>query len=233
MNRTDRLYALVEELRARAPRMMRAAELAERFAVSTRTIERDLLALQQAGVPIWAQPGPGGGYNLNVETTLPPLNLTPAEAAAIATALAATQAMPFAEAGRSALMKLSGVMASGSKDTASRLVNVIRIVPGPGDSPVDRVSDLIQRALLDSVAIELTYLDAQAHETERVVEPAGLFGTPNGWYLAAWCRLRQGPRAFRLDRITRASLTQEPIIPRPVDTMLRELPYEMTEPTMQ
>src|SRR5262245_5720414 len=41
MNRTDRLYALVEELRSRAPRMMRATELAERFEVSTRTIERD------------------------------------------------------------------------------------------------------------------------------------------------------------------------------------------------
>jgi len=72
MNRTDRLYALVEELRARAPRTVRAVVLAQHFEVSTRTIERDLLALQEAGVPIWAQPGPGGGYGLNVETTLPP-----------------------------------------------------------------------------------------------------------------------------------------------------------------
>src|SRR3954453_15524527 len=135
MNRTDRLYALVEELRSRAPRLMRAAELAEHFGVSTRTVERARLALQEAGVPIWAQPGPGGGYSLNVETTLPPLNLTPADAAGIATALAATQDIPFAEAGGPALMKLSGVIASGSKETASRLVNLIRIVPGPGDSP--------------------------------------------------------------------------------------------------
>jgi predicted DNA-binding transcriptional regulator YafY len=72
VNRTDRLYALVEELRARAPRLMRASELAERFEVTTRTIERDLLALQEAGVPIWAQPGPGGGYGLNADTSLPP-----------------------------------------------------------------------------------------------------------------------------------------------------------------
>lgn len=72
MNRTDRLYALVEELRARAPRPLRASELADYFEVSTRTIERDLLALQEAGVPIWEQPGPGGGYGLNPNTTLPP-----------------------------------------------------------------------------------------------------------------------------------------------------------------
>src|SRR6478736_5374759 len=135
MNRTDRLYALVEELRSRAPRTMRAAELARRFEVTTRTIERDLLALQEAGVPIWAQPGPGGGYSLNVEATLPPLNLTPAEAAAIATALAATRAMPFADAGRSALQKLTSVMASAPKDTASKLVSHLRVVQGPGGGP--------------------------------------------------------------------------------------------------
>ena len=61
MNRTDRLYALAEELRAVAPRPRSARRLAQHFEVSTRTIERDLAALQQAGVPIWATSGPGGG----------------------------------------------------------------------------------------------------------------------------------------------------------------------------
>jgi predicted DNA-binding transcriptional regulator YafY len=232
VNRTDRLYALVEELRARAPRLMRASELAERFEVTIRTVERDLLALQEAGVPIWAQPGPGGGYSLNVDTTLPPLNLTPAEAAAIATALAATRAMPFAEAGRSALQKLTGVMASAPKDSASRLVSHIRVVQGPLHSPASSVDEVIQRALLASVAVEMTYRDFQSRETVRVVEPAGLVGTRHGWYLAAWCRLRQAPRAFRLDRIVSASLTTEPMPARPLETVLPDLPFELAEPAL-
>ena len=69
MNRTDRLYAIVEELRARAPRSLRASDLAERFEVSARTIERDVLALQEAGVPIWSQRGPRGGYALDPKRT--------------------------------------------------------------------------------------------------------------------------------------------------------------------
>src|SRR6266498_1578454 len=81
MNRTDRLYALVEELRATAPRARAARRLAERFEVSVRTIERDILALQQAGVPIWATPGPGGGYTIDPAHTLPPLNFTASGAA--------------------------------------------------------------------------------------------------------------------------------------------------------
>lgn len=231
MNRTDRLYALVEELRARAPRTMRAVELAERFEVSVRTIERDLLALQEAGVPIWSRPGPGGGYSLNVDTTLPPLNLTPAEAAALATALAATRAMPFAIAGHSALRKLSAVMAAAPRSTAFRLVSHIRVAQEPA-SPIDAVSHVMQQALLDAVAVELCYRDVQDHATTRIVEPAGLFGTGNGWYLAAWCRLRRAPRIFRLDRVERATLTNEPIAPRSLDAMLRKVPYEMAEPTL-
>ncbi|WP_245819526.1 HTH domain-containing protein [Rhodococcoides yunnanense] len=57
VNRSDRLYSVREELR-RAGRSGRTAErLAEVFEVSVRTIKRDISALQQAGFPIWAQPG--------------------------------------------------------------------------------------------------------------------------------------------------------------------------------
>lgn len=57
MNRTDRLYAIVEALRASPNRPVSARRLAERFEVSTRTIERDILALQESGVPIYADTG--------------------------------------------------------------------------------------------------------------------------------------------------------------------------------
>ncbi len=231
MNRTERLYALVEELRARAPRMMRAADLAARFEVSTRTIERDLLALQEAGVPIWSQPGPGGGYGLNVDTTLPPLNLTPAEAAAIATALAAAHSMPFAAAGQTALRKLTAAMAQSSRETAARLVSQVRVPPSV-EEPARRASQVIEQALLDEVAVELRYRDKHDSESRRVVEPLGLFGTHRGWYLAAWCRLREAPRAFRLDRIVSATATTDPVTPRSLDLVLADLPFLLVEPSL-
>ncbi|MFN8661016.1 MAG: YafY family protein [Thermomicrobiales bacterium] len=232
MNRTDRLYALVEELRARAPRPMRAAELAARFEVSTRTIERDLLALQEAGVPIWAQPGPGGGYSLDPDTTLPPLNLTPEEAVALATALTAMPAMPFAHAGRSALGKLVAVMAAAPRDTAAHLASRIRITP-LAEQPASRVWDTVQEALLRPEALRITYQDRNGETTERTVEPAGLLGTSNGWFLVAWCRLRRGARTFRLDRMTNAARTGETITPPDLDTLLAELPHDLAVPVLR
>jgi predicted DNA-binding transcriptional regulator YafY len=86
VNRTDRLYALVEELRACAPRRRSARELAALYEVSARTIERDIGALQQAGVPIYADAGRSGGYTVDKSLTLPPLNFSPAEAVAVAVA---------------------------------------------------------------------------------------------------------------------------------------------------
>jgi proteasome accessory factor B len=123
-------------------------------------------------------------------------------------------------------------MASAPKDSASRLVSHIRVAQGPRHSPTSSIADVIQQALLAAVAVEMTYRDFQSRETVRVVEPAGLVGTRHGWYLAAWCRLREAPRAFRLDRIAAATLTTEPITVRPLDAMLPDLPFELAEPAL-
>jgi predicted DNA-binding transcriptional regulator YafY len=211
--------------------MVRAVELAKRFEVTVRTIERDLLALQEAGVPIWAQPGPGGGYSLNADTTLPPLNLTPAEAAAIATALAATRSMPFVGAARSALHKLSAAMSSGGRDGAIKLMSRIRISPALQQAAEENVAAIIQRALQDSLAVEIDYRDRNGAETTRTVEPSGLVGV-RAWYLVGWCRLRQDGRPFRLDRILAARLTSERISPRPIEDMLANMPLEVEAPLL-
>ena len=65
VNRTERLYAIAEELRAAGPSGRTGSWLARRLEVSTRTIKRDIDALLQAGLPLWAQAGRGGGYVLD------------------------------------------------------------------------------------------------------------------------------------------------------------------------
>jgi predicted DNA-binding transcriptional regulator YafY len=218
MNRTDRLYAIVEELRARAPRQLQAGDLAERFEVSGRTIERDILALQEAGVPIWSQRGPGGGYALDPRRTLPPLNLTAEEAVALATALAAAGPMPFADAARSARMKLAAVMATVEAAQAEALAERIRIAPKQAISA--KLIKTVQDAVVRRVVVQLSYEDREGNDTERAVEAHGLFASWSNWYLIGWCRMRDGGRVFRLDRIREAALTEESIPERDVDALL-------------
>ena len=89
-----------------APRPRSARQLAGRYEVSTRTIERDILALQESGVPVYAVTGRRGGYVVDKAQTLPPLNFTAAEMVAMAVSLAGAEATPFAAALRSALRKV-------------------------------------------------------------------------------------------------------------------------------
>jgi predicted DNA-binding transcriptional regulator YafY len=208
VNRTERLYAIAEELRAAGPAGRTGAWLAQRLEVSTRTIKRDVDALLQAGVPLWAQSGPGGGYVLDAAGTLPPLNLTGAEAAAIAVALAALPALPFAADGRSALSKVLAAMPAAelarAETIAARLW--LRVPEQPPRPAVARVLDEAVRQRLVTV---LRFADRHGEVTERAVEPAALAATGGHWHLLAWCRLREGPRWFRTDRILAAHLTSE------------------------
>jgi proteasome accessory factor B len=234
VNRTDRMFAIVEELRARAPATVRAADLAARFEMSVRTIERDLSALAQAGIPLWAQPGPGGGYAVDPDTTLPPLNLTPAEATAIASALAAGGSGPFAEAGRRALSKIAAVMSAGQLTAADALGERIRVARPAGAASTDpEVARAIEASLRENLALEIDYVDGAAATTHRVVEPSGLLSARGGWYLFGWCRLRDGGRGFRVDRIASAAVTTEPIDPHPLDELLRDVPLDVRQPALR
>jgi predicted DNA-binding transcriptional regulator YafY len=128
VNRTDRLYALVEELRAVAPRPRSAPQLARKYEVSTRTIERDILALQDAGVPVYAETGRRGGYVIDKALTLPPVNFTAAEMVAIAVSLAGAEGTPFIAAARSALRKVLAAAPAGELAEAAELMDRIRLI---------------------------------------------------------------------------------------------------------
>ncbi len=206
VNRTDRLYALVEELRAVAPRPRSARWLARRFEVSVRTVERDISALQQAGTPIYAEPGRTGGYCLDKAHTMPPVNLTPGEAVAMALALKHLDGTPFrAEAG-SALRKLVAAMHEDDAAEARELASRVHLLDKPSPPPMPRK---IADALDAGRVLRIGYADREGAVTQREIEPLSYVGKPAHWYLVAWCRLRDQVRVFRTDRITSVTVTAE------------------------
>lgn len=221
MNRTERLYALVEELRAVAPRPRSAAWLARRFEVSARTVERDLEALRQSGVPIWSQPGRSGGYCLDREYALPPLALTAAEALAITVALRAARDSPFTRATRSAALKVLAALPAHVRQREEALAAAVHRV---GDEPaVAESADVIASGVEQGRVLRLAYADRNGNATERDVEPLGLLWGAAGWYLLGWCRLRGAVRGFRLDRIRSARLSGERAPARDDTALRREL----------
>ena len=212
MTRTDRLYSIVEELRAVAPRPRSAQWLAERFSVSSRTIERDLAALQQSGVPIWAENGRNGGYCLDPVHTLAPLGFTVNEALAVMVALGTLTTSPFREAAASALQKVVAVTDDRSLRETADLATRIHLL---GEFQSNEAPELAD-ALRNGQVLHIDYVDRNGSSTSRNVEPMGFIGKGSDWYLIAWCRLRDGLRAFRGDRIGEAKPTGERAPRRPL-----------------
>lgn len=216
MNRTDRLYALTEELRRASAAGRTSAQLAAIFEVSERTIKRDVLALQESGTPIRAQPGPGGGYVLDAAASLPPVNFTPSQAIAVAVALASVRQAPFSMDGATALAKVFDVLDPETRQRAEQLGARVWVNDDPADPPPSAVpvgplagARAIEEALHRNVVVVLDYVDAHGAHTRRRVEPMMMALTYGHWYLIGWCRMRNGARWFRWDRIHDAHLTRE------------------------
>ena len=197
-------------------------QLAEHFEVSVRTVERDIAALQQSGVPIWSTPGPGGGYTLDPGHTMPPVTFTPGEATAIAVALTVSGTIPFGDDARAALAKVAGAMTADGRDRASALIRRIRLLERGAVLHRGPVLRAVEQAVAEQRVLAITYTDRHQTRTERrLVEPYGLAGSDRGWYLVGWCRLRRGGRSFRLDRIESAFVTTETAPPRSFEEVLK------------
>jgi predicted DNA-binding transcriptional regulator YafY len=216
MNRTDRLYAVREELRRAGSAGRTAEQLSQTFEVSVRTIKRDISTLQQGGFPVWARPGPGGGYVVDAAASLPPINFTDAEATGLAAVIAAHRGQPFDGHARTALTKVLSAMDAQARERATELSNRVWIdhTDGPSDARVRRA---IERALHEGLVVSLRYRDRHGDESSRRVDPVLFAHTRGTWYLVAHCRSREAIRWFRLDNVSAAHCTTERAATLPVE----------------
>jgi predicted DNA-binding transcriptional regulator YafY len=230
VNRLERLYAINEELRRRAPVAVSATRLAEEFGVTRRTIERDLASLRSAGVPVDADVGRAGGYRLAPTRGSAVFSLGPEEVAALLLAARATEGMPFGDAAATATKRLLDALPASTRVGVEALRDRLRAaVPGaPRARPA--VQRAVEAAVRDRSVVRIRYLDAGGVSTARSVEAHGFTGAADGWYLIGWCRLRDGGRMFRLDRIQRATVTREQAPWRDLDEVLGWVPHTIVRP---
>jgi len=210
MNRIDRLSAILIQLQGK--KVVKAAEIAERFNISLRTVYRDVKALQESGVPIGAEAGTG--YYIVEGYHLPPVMFNREEAAALLTGEKLMQ--HFSDRSNrqqfsSAMQKIRAVLRGSEKDFLEVLDENIAVVrnyaPQEDEFPNRFLSD-IQHALGKQLVLQMEYRAAHTNEfTKREIEPIGIYHSNSTWYLIAWCQLRKDYRNFRTDRIRNMQVT--------------------------
>ena len=207
MRKAERLFQIVTLLRGRRT-VITAEQLALALEISTRTLYRDIQALQLSGVPIEGEAGVG--YRLRAGFDLPPLMLTSDEMLALLVGARMVRAFTdreLAQAAEAAESKIRSILPDRLLQRADLQPYCIPIVGQ--DDHIRDIHLILRNGCEQKRAVIIQYHSLEAAKTERCVYPLAIIGWRQSWMLLAWCELRQSYRNFRMDRIERASLLEQ------------------------
>lgn len=215
MNRTERLFALMDALR-RHRRPVTAASLADELGVSMRTIYRDVQVLIGLGAPIDGEAGLG--YLLRPGFFLPPLMFSEDELEALvlgAQWVARQSDSALTQAAANALAKIG---AASPKDLRDAMANTgLWVAPTASDAATVADVKLIREAIRREHKLRIAYVAETGASSERTIWPIALAFFERRQTVAAWCELRSAFRHFRTDRVTAMTATGERYPRRRVD----------------
>ncbi len=183
--RADRLLSLLILLQTRG--RMTARTLADELEVSERTIYRDITALSTAGVPVYGEAGPDGGFSLvdNYRTSL--TGLTEGEVRAL---FMLNVPSPLADLGvtqelKTALLKLSAALPTARRADETLVRQRFYLDSTGWKTGTERLPYLqtIQQAVWHDQKLRLTYRPIPTLELEQLVEPYGLVAKAGIWYV--------------------------------------------------
>lgn len=170
-----------------------AAELARHFSVSQRTIYRDVEALSQAGIPVYASQGKNGGIALVESFVIQKSLLNKEEQTEILAALQGLKAVGITK-GEGLLAKWRVLFGAGDGDWVS-------VDFSDWSQTKQSELTLLKDAILHKKVLRFTYYGASGEKTLREAEPLQLWFKSRAWYLKAFCHLRQEVRLFKLTRM--------------------------------
>ena len=192
MRRTDRLFEIIQILRSES-RVITATEIGTRLEVSTRTIYRDIQALQAMRTPIEGEAGVG--YLMRQGYDLPALNFSTEEIEAIVVGLSLV-----AQTGDIGLQKAAQQVSNKIDSIRDNLESLQVSERGALVSEtVD--TDLIRRAIREEQKLDIRYRDENENESSRRVRPLAVIYYVHAMLMVTWCELRNDFRHFRVDRM--------------------------------
>jgi len=198
--RASRLLSILMVLQARG--RVTAEEMAKEFEVSVRTVYRDVDELSASGVPVHADRGPGGGFQLGegYRTRLTGLNPDEADALPLTGLPGPAGDLGFGSAMASAERKILAALPPGHAARASLTRRRVLLDPLDWYRRVERPRFLrgVARALWNQTPIHVTY-ESWRGRASRSLEPFGLVIKGGVWYLVA--RSRGALRTYRVGQI--------------------------------
>lgn len=184
--RASRLLSILLILQTRG--RLTAESLAGTFEVSVRTVYRDIEQLSAAGVPVYADRGPGGGFQLldGFRTKLTGLTENEAETLFLSGLPGPATQLGLADQLLSAQLKLSAALPERSRASAQKMAQRFHLDPVGWFRSSDqaRLLPTLAHAVWTETVVEIGYRRAQSTVTRRI-HPLGLVLKAGTWYVVA------------------------------------------------
>ncbi len=214
--RADRLLSLLILLQTRG--RMSASQLAAELEVCERTIYRDIVALSTAGVPVYGEAGPEGGYRLldSYRTNLTGLSEGEARALFMLNMPSPLTKLGLSQELKAAMLKLTAALPETRRQDEERVRQRYYIDSSWWDQTDEPLPHLqtIQQAVWEDRKLKITYIPLFDVKIEREVDAYGLAAKSGSWYLVF---ARAGRvRARRVADLLEARLCAEKFV-RPID----------------
>jgi predicted DNA-binding transcriptional regulator YafY len=202
--RASRLLSLLLLLQARG--RMTARELADELEVSIRTIYRDMDALTESGVPVYADRGPDGGYSLleGYRTQLTGMSAEEADSLALSGMPGAAAELGLGRVLAAAQLKVQAALPTELAERSHRIAERFHLDAPGWFREADHVPTLtgIADAVWNQRAVRVRYRRWGDEEVERELEPLGVVLKAGVWYLVARPHSSDGdPRTYRVARV--------------------------------
>lgn len=205
----DRLIGIIMILLHREK--VTTSQLAKRFEVSCRTIQRDIDDICKAGIPIVSMQGYGGGLTIASGYRLDKTVLTEAELQAVLTGLKGIDSVSKTAYSQTLAEKFSDGKRAVFAEQDNILIDLASWHP---DSLSDKIERL-RRAISSRVRISFSYYSSKGR-AERVVEPYLLLFKWGAWYVYGYCCVKEDYRLFKLNRLWELKETQVSYEPRDI-----------------
>ncbi|NUW35728.1 YafY family transcriptional regulator [Nonomuraea sp. SMC257] len=198
-----RMLAMLELLQAHHG--LGGRDLAQRLGVDERTVRRYAARLAELGIPVAAERGRYGGYQLMPGYKLPPLMLTDDEATAVVLGLLAGRRLGLAaEATEAALAKIRRVLPATLREQVGALEETLdfTLAERAAPTPASRAVLTLAAAIRDRRRVTLRHRSWKGDQTERELDGHGLVFHSGRWYVTGHDHRSGEIRTFRVDRIS-------------------------------
>ena len=179
-----------------------ASVLAERFHVTVRTIQRDMVCITEAGIPVYSNHGKDGGYSILPSYKMKNCEIRRDEQQMIRQALESLASSYANETLAGLIEKYHAV-----SENTERQRTFFDFGIAKENQKVQQDNQILEKAIAEERLVTFTYRDAKGQESKRLVQPLAIQYKWYSWYLFAWSVPQEAYRTFKIARISEMQVT--------------------------